>query len=112
MLDARTSGRRGPFTSDEGVEELFTAAGLLDVRTVHLSLRTVLARPEQWQDFSWSHGQRGMWEAVAPEHRDKLLADALMLLEAARELDGTVVLQQDVRYTLGSTGGVHSSGGR
>ena len=112
MLDARTSGRRGPFTSDEGVEELFTAAGLREVRTVHLALRTVLTRPEQWQDFSWSHGQRGMWEAVAPEHRDKLLADALTLLEAAREHDGTVVLQQDVRYTLGSLGGVHSAGGR
>ena len=30
----------------------------------------------------------------------------------AAELDGTVVLQQDVRYTLGSTGGVHQAGGR
>lgn len=109
MLDARTSGRRGPFTSDEGVEALFTGAGLIEVRTVHLALRTVLTGPEQWREFSWSHGQRGLWEAVAPEHRDRLLADALDLLEAAREPDGTVVLHQDVRYTLGS---VQAGGGR
>lgn len=109
MLDARTSGRRGPFASDAGVEALFCEAGLTDVRTVHLALRTVLTGPGQWRDFSWSHGQRGMWEAVPSEHHAALLAEALELLEAARETDGTVVLHQDVRYTLG---GIQSAGGR
>ncbi|UZJ26115.1 methyltransferase domain-containing protein [Rhodococcus antarcticus] len=109
MLDARTSGRRGPFASDAGVEALFAEAGLTDVRTVHLALRTVLTGPEQWREFSWSHGQRGMWEAVPPEHHAALLADALELLQTAREPDGTVVLHQDVRYTLG---GVQPGGGR
>ena len=34
MLDARTSGSRGPFGSDEGVEALLADAGVTDVRTV------------------------------------------------------------------------------
>lgn len=73
----------------------------MEVRTVHLALRTVLNGPEQWRDFSWSHGQRGLWGAAGVEHHATLLADALALLEAAREPDGTVALRQDVRYTLG-----------
>ncbi len=101
VLDARTSGQQGPFASDRGVEDLFTKAGLVEVRTAHLALRTVLTGPGQWRDFSWSHGQRGLWEAAGVEHHATLLADALTLLEAAREPDGTVVLRQDVRYTLG-----------
>lgn len=101
VLDARTSGQQGPFSSDHGVEEMFTTAGLVDVRTAHLALRTVLTGPGQWRDFSWSHGQRGLWEAAGVEHHATLLADALALLEAAREPDGTVVLRQDVRCTLG-----------
>lgn len=101
VLDARTSGQQGPFASDHGVERLFTQAGLVDVRTVHLALRTVLIGPQQWRDFSWSHGQRGLWETAGVEHHATLLCGALTLLEAAREPDGTVVLRQDVRYTLG-----------
>jgi SAM-dependent methyltransferase len=108
MLDARTSGRRGPFASDAGVEALFSEAGLADVRTVHLALRTVLTGPEQWREFSWSHGQRGLWGAVPPEHH-RQPADVVALIEAARKTDGTVVLHQDVRYTLG---GIQSAGGR
>lgn len=76
MLDARTSGQRGPFTSDHGVEDMFTTAGLVDVRTVHLALRTALTGPEQWRDSTWSHGQRRLWEAAGVEHHTTLLADA------------------------------------
>lgn len=103
MLDARTSGQQGPFASDGGLEDLFTDAGLVDVRTVHLALRTALTSPDQWRDFSLSHGQRGLWDAVGTEHHAELLADALVLLDAAREPEGTVVLRQDIRYTLGAT---------
>ncbi|GAA4359145.1 hypothetical protein GCM10023145_32590 [Angustibacter luteus] len=101
MRDARTSGRRGPFASDEGVESLFAAAGLLDVRTETTTVDAVLRDPEHWHEFSWSHGQRAMWECVPPAERDALRDKAFGLLDDLRGDDGSIRLGQQVRYTLG-----------
>ena len=61
MLDARTSGRRGPFASDAGVEDLFVAAGLTAVRTVTEQVGARFRDAEHFLQFSWSHGQRALW---------------------------------------------------
>lgn len=101
MRDARTTGAAGPFASDEGVAALFTGAGLTDVRTVH---RTVSARfrdAEHWLAFSWSHGQRAMWEAVPQEEHPALRERFRAVAESVRGPDGELSLVQDVRYTLG-----------
>ena len=45
MLDARTSGTRGPFGSDAGMEALLREAGLVDVRTVRREVVTGARRP-------------------------------------------------------------------
>lgn len=101
MLDARTSGRRGPFASDEGVEQLLLDAGLTDVRTAHRSVEAVFRDAEHLLEFSWSHGQRAMWEAVPEgEHRSV----RRQISEAVQEmLDGSGPLSfvQQVRHTLG-----------
>jgi ubiquinone/menaquinone biosynthesis C-methylase UbiE len=97
LLDARTSGRRGPFASDEGVEALLTGAGLSDVRTAHRTVQVRFSGPEQWLAFSWSHGQRAMWEAVPEERRDEVRDQAYAVLAGEPEL----VLTQSVRHTLG-----------
>ncbi|GAA3229728.1 hypothetical protein GCM10017691_22030 [Pseudonocardia petroleophila] len=101
MLDARTSGRRGPFASDEGVEALLRDAGLREVRTAHRTVEAVFRDTDQLLAFTWSHGQRAMWEAVpADEHA----AVARRVAETARHHgDGTgrLVLTQQVRHTLG-----------
>jgi ubiquinone/menaquinone biosynthesis C-methylase UbiE len=101
MLDARTSGRAGPFASDEGVETLFRVAGLDEVRTTFADVSVVFDDVAQWQDWTWSHGQRAMWEAVPADHRDAVLAEARPRLEAARDDAGQIRLTQQVRYTLG-----------
>ncbi len=97
MLDARTSGARGPFASDQGMELLMTDAGLADVRTTHREVTVRFTDIAQWKAFSWSHGQRAMWEAVPREaHAD--------VERAAGDLfagwDDPVFTQQ-VRHTLG-----------
>lgn len=97
MQDARTSGRRGPFASDEGVEELLRSAGLEDVRTARRTVRATFADPQQWLDFSWSHGQRAMWEAVPQEQHDDVRDQAFALLDGWDDLS----FEQDVRHTLG-----------
>lgn len=102
MLDARTSGRRGPFTSDDGVAGLLAEAGFTDVRTSHLDVDAVFDSPEHLLRFSWSHGQRAMWESVPAGERDGV---ARQLVDTAGRLaDSThgLRLRQQVRYTLGS----------
>ncbi|MGV8976734.1 MAG: class I SAM-dependent methyltransferase [Cellulomonas sp.] len=101
LLDARTSGTRGPFASDTGVEELLGAAGFSDIRTTHLEQTVTFADPEHWRTWSWSHGQRTHWEAVPQEHRGAVLAAAAERLEAARDGAGAFTLAQDVRLTVG-----------
>ena len=99
MLDARTSGARGPFASDAGVEGLLADGGLVDVRTSHVEQRLTLADVGEWRRWSSSHGQRGMWDAVG-DAADEVLAAAAPLLEAAG--DGRAcTLVQDVRLTIG-----------
>ena len=104
LLDARTSGRTGPFGSDAGVEALFRGAGLTDVRTVTTRVDAVLRDADHWHEFSWSHGQRVMWEHVPDAERDAVRAAAYQALESARGADGAIRLGQEVRYTLGVPG--------
>ncbi len=99
MLDARTSGARGPFASDAGVADLLTGAGLVGVRTRHVEQRLRLADVEDWRRWSTSHGQRGMWDAVG-DAAAEVLAAAAERLQAARDGAG-FTLAQDVRLTVG-----------
>ena len=100
MLDARTSGRRGPFESDSGVEELLHTAGFAGVRTVGFHLPVLFDDVEQWYRWSWSHGQRAMWEAVGEGHHDEVRAEAFSHLERCRRTDGKISLGQQIRVTV------------
>ncbi len=102
MLDARTSGTRGPFASDDSMQQLFAAAGLDDVRT---ELRDVAVRFEDvdhWVAFSHSTGQRAMWALVPDDERAAVRDEAARRLQAAASPDGGLVVSQQVRYTVGS----------
>jgi ubiquinone/menaquinone biosynthesis C-methylase UbiE len=101
MLDARTSGRAGPFGSDEGVADLFAGAGLVDVRTTHADVEVCFADVDAWSRWSSSHGQRVMWEHVPDPERASLVEAAAAILAERRGPDGVTRLSQRVRYTLG-----------
>jgi ubiquinone/menaquinone biosynthesis C-methylase UbiE len=100
LLDARTSGTSGPFGSDAGVAGLFKAAGFADVRTTHLDVTVTFRDADQWYGWSWSHGQRAMWESVPEERRSEVRTAAAKILEAARTGADAITLTQQVRYTL------------
>ena len=101
LLDARTSGDSGPFATDRGVEDLLTAAGFAHVRTAGLEVSVTFEDPAQWRTWSWSHGQRAMWESVPEADREQVMATAAGHLDAARGPDGCITLTQQVRLTLG-----------
>ncbi|KQX62021.1 class I SAM-dependent methyltransferase [Angustibacter sp. Root456] len=101
VLDARTSGGRGPFASDAGMEQLFAAAGLTDVRTVSRALPVRFRDADHWAAFSMSTGQRAMWAAVPEGERAGVREEAVRRLRRASTSDGGIELTQQVRYTLG-----------
>lgn len=68
--------------------------------SVHRDVPVRFRDAEQWHAWSWSHGQRSMWEAVPPEHHQQVRSAAAERLEEARDSGGTLTLQQQVRYTL------------
>jgi ubiquinone/menaquinone biosynthesis C-methylase UbiE len=100
MLDARTTGATGPFSSDSGVKGLIEAAGYTDVRTTHFDVEVTFTDVDEWYTFSRSHGQRAMWDAIANTDHDTVKAVAGEHLERARGADGRIHLHQQVRYTL------------
>lgn len=101
LLDARTSGVRGPFATDAGVEALLSAAGFDSIRTAHLDLPVHFDDVREWERWSMSHGQRSHWLAVPEPERAAVLALAAERLEAARDPRGGFTLEQNVRFTLG-----------
>jgi ubiquinone/menaquinone biosynthesis C-methylase UbiE len=101
MLDARTSGMSGPFASDAGVERLLTDAGFEAVRTMTVDVPVRFTDLEQWRRWSWSHGQRAMWEAVPEDRHAEILAEVARALEPARDESGLITVGQQVRYTFG-----------
>jgi ubiquinone/menaquinone biosynthesis C-methylase UbiE len=104
MLDARASGTSGPFASDAGVEQLLLSAGYLDVRTVRREVTAVFRDADHWIEWSWSHGQRAMWDAVPEDQHVTVRAEIARVLAQARDDTGTIALRQQVRYTLGRRG--------
>ena len=99
LLDARTSGGRGPFASDDGVVGLLTGCGFVDVVTECRDLPVHFTGVAQWREWTWSHGQRSHWLAVPEERRGAVLADAAARLGPILGQDGGFTLTQCVRYT-------------
>jgi SAM-dependent methyltransferase len=100
MRDARTTGRAGPFSSDEGVAALLAGAGFTDVRTLHFTVPVRFADEDQWHAWSWSVGHRAFWEAVPEAARDGVREEAYARLRQCREEEGHLGFDQDVRITL------------
>ncbi len=101
LLDARTSGTRGPFASAAGMDDLLGSAGFEDVVTVEEQIEVRFAGPSSWHDFTWSTGQRAMWLAVPDEQRPAVRAAAEEILAETTAPDGSVSLMQTVRHTVG-----------
>ena len=102
MLDARTRGASGPFASDAAVEGLLGDAGFRQVRTVTSHVTVRFKDAEQWYAWSWSHGQRAMWESVPEDLREGLKSQASDILGRVADERQRITLTQGIRYTLGA----------
>ncbi|WP_375423007.1 class I SAM-dependent methyltransferase [uncultured Friedmanniella sp.] len=101
MLDPRTAGRRGPFSSESALAALVSEAGGQVTASVEEPLPVRFADVEQWERFSLSTGQRQMWQLVPEPERAGLRAAAGRLLESARPVPGGAIeVRQVIRCTL------------
>jgi ubiquinone/menaquinone biosynthesis C-methylase UbiE len=98
--DARTTGARGPFASDDGMEALLVGAGFRAPRTLHAAVSPRFDDPEHWFRWSMSVGQRQFWMSVPPSEFAAVKADVLAAVAQCRTADGRIGFDQDVRYTL------------
>jgi ubiquinone/menaquinone biosynthesis C-methylase UbiE len=104
MLDARTSGVVGPFSSDQGMEDLLTATGFAKPWTAGFEMPAVFRDAAHWEAWSRSHGQRRMWDAVPEDRHREVRAEVARILEGARDDTGRITLRQQIRYTLAHRG--------
>ena len=102
MADPRTQAASSPFGSDAGMEALFTGAWFAEVRTASITVPVRFDDGEQWHRWTWSQGQRRMWEFVPESERAAVRAAASERLEATRDADGRIGFDQGVRYTFGT----------
>jgi ubiquinone/menaquinone biosynthesis C-methylase UbiE len=88
------------FAGDASVAELMAEAGYGDIESSSFEIEAAFADSEHWHEWSWSHGQRAMWEAVPEALRDLVRDEAAARLECCRESDGVIRLHQPVWITV------------
>ncbi len=98
--DARTTGERGPFASDAGMEQMLRDGGFADVRTVTATFPVRFDDAEHWHRWSMSVAQRAMWEAIPEQRRPLVRAEVYDLVNRQRRDDGRLGFDQQVRFTL------------
>ncbi len=100
LLDARTSGARGPFASDDGMLALMREAGAVDLDNHLEPFEVRFPDVEAWRRFSMSTGQRAMWAHVPEQEVPGVLAAASRLLATA-DLGSGPTLTWHLRFTTG-----------
>lgn len=105
VADARTTGDRGPFASDEGMEQLVRDAGFAEVRTVTRTVSPRFEDADHWHRWSMSVGQRQFWEAIPADHLPEVKAVVFAAVERCRDDSGRIGFDQLVRYTLATRPG-------
>lgn len=101
VVDARTTGTQGPFSSAAATADLGRAAGLRDVTSVSFDLPVRFDDGEQWYRWSNSVGQRRLWDAVPAVEHATVKAEAIAALDRTRDDHGRIGFDQQVRITLG-----------
>ncbi len=103
LRDARTTGKEGPFATDEGVAQLLTDAGFTEVRTTGRKVPVRFDSVGQWHRWTMSTGQRFFWQLLPDADRAGVQARAYAAVEDTRlhTPDGRMGFDQQVRYTTG-----------
>jgi ubiquinone/menaquinone biosynthesis C-methylase UbiE len=84
----------------QSLAETLTAGGFGDLRFTEMAHRSLFASPEQFWDWLWSAGMRGMLEKMAPQDHELARAAVTGLVSAhLRAADGTLGWTTSIRLT-------------
>ncbi|GAA4533150.1 class I SAM-dependent methyltransferase [Amycolatopsis samaneae] len=89
-----------PVVSQENFTRALGTAGFTGIASETREHAIRFTGPEQWVDWSLSHGQRAFWEFVPEERRSRVRSEVLGELDRLRAPDGGIVMRQVVRYTV------------
>ena len=101
LLDARTSGTRGPFASDEGVVAMMREAGTDQVENLVEPSQLTFEDVSAWRRFTMSTGQRAMWQHVPEAERPAFLDRAADILSDGPGVGSGATVTWQLRYTVG-----------
>jgi SAM-dependent methyltransferase len=101
------AGRAGAFSpgvspSAGRLGDLLAGAGLVKAVSTERTLRLGFSGPDDWLDWSWSHGQRALWEALEPHQRARARDFAVHNLTKMAEAEGRITLNVRVDLTVAS----------
>lgn len=96
--DGRTTGRAD--LSKPALARLLSAAGFGDIQDREHTLRLHFAGPSDWWHWSWSHGERAVWEAMSPSQLAAARDYAFNRLEQMADPSGRLELALNIRLTV------------
>lgn len=99
VLDARTTGRTGPYATTDSMAALLEAAGATEVDSHDEPLEVNLPDAAAWRAWTMTLGLRQLWAAVPDVELPAVLSRVESALEPDRGDDGRLHLTQQVRYT-------------
>jgi O-methyltransferase/aklanonic acid methyltransferase len=102
LLDARTSGRVGPFATTDSMASLLESCGATDVDSHDEPLEVTLPDAEAWRAWTMTLGLRQLWAAVPDGELSRAMTEIATALERNRGDDDQLHLTQQVRYTTGT----------
>jgi hypothetical protein len=86
--------------TQQSLADVLTGGGFSDLRFAEMAHRTVFARPEQFWDWLWSAGMRGMMERMPPHaHDEARVALTALVAERLRAADGSLGWTTSIRIT-------------
>jgi ubiquinone/menaquinone biosynthesis C-methylase UbiE len=109
MRDPRATQEAGtdsksPFDTDESLHGLLSEAGFVDPASRTREHVVRFADPEQWLEWSWSHGMRMFWERMPEDQQRDARVRAVERLRVMQAEPQGLALRNVVRYTTARAG--------
>ncbi|MFJ3631532.1 class I SAM-dependent methyltransferase [Streptomyces sp. NPDC090112] len=82
----------------ESIEKTLVDAGFVDVVVEEKDLPVVVKSGEQWVEFTYTTGMRGMWERIEENERREVAAEVSRRLDTLRDENGIITVPVPIVY--------------
>ncbi|MBB1252318.1 class I SAM-dependent methyltransferase [Streptomyces alkaliterrae] len=84
--------------SEESIGKTLTEAGFIDVAVEEKDLPVVVKSGQEWVEFTYTTGMRGMWERIEENERAELVAEVSRRLDGLRGGSGDITVPVPIVY--------------